>query len=367
MFTQATRLKKAGAIAMSVLCVLGAFTNGAAAQQGSYESQATAALNWMKTQQQPDGSFAGFGAGSTVDAVLAIIAAGQSPASFSNGGNTPISFLESKVADLTKTPGSAGKLLIVAATLNGNSTFGGTDLVGIINGSYDPATGHYGQDALGHAFAMLGLHAAGQQVPAATLEYLKGTQTPEGGWAFSGDTAAGASDTNTTAVVLQALTAVGATKTEPDVLNKAIAYLGSQQNADGGFPYQKVGGPDSESDGNSTAYVAQALLTTGNTQMAAEALTFVASLQKPNGAFQWKQSEPDDNAGATYQAVPALLGASLVFPRPSLATDPTAIDRPVPGMPTTGSPIDELLGALAGISALALGVGVLARRKATAR
>lgn len=367
MFTMSTGLKKVGAIAMSVLCALGTFAGSSTAQQSSYESQATAALNWMKTQQQPDGSFAGFGTGSTVDALLAIIAAGESPASYSKGGNTPISFLESKVADLTKTPGSAGKLLIVAATLNGNATFGGTDLVGVINSSYDAGTGHYGQDALGHAFAMLGLHAAGQQVPAAAVAYLKGTQTPEGGWAFSGDTAAGAADTNTTAVVLQALAAVGATKTERDVVNKAITYLGSQQNADGGFPYQKVGGPDSESDVNSTAYVAQALLTTGNTRMAAEALTFVASLQKPNGAFQWKQSEPDDNAGATYQAVPALLGASLVFPRPSLATDPTAIDRPVPGMPITGSPIDELWGALAAMSALVLGAGVLARRKATAR
>lgn len=366
MSTMATTLRKIGAVTMSALCVLGTFA-GSALAQSRYESQAKSALTWMKSQQQPDGSFAGFGAGSTVDAALAIIATGESPSAYSNGGNTPITFLEGKVADLTKTPGSAGKLLIVTASLNsGSGTFGGVDLVNIINSSYDAGTGHYGQDALGHAFAMLGLHAAGHQIPAAAVAFLKGVQTPEGGWAFSGDTAAGAADTNTTAVVLQALALAGATKTEPEVIEKAITYLSSQQNADGGFPYQKVGGPDSESDVNSTAYVAQALLTLGNTTMGDQALAFIVSVQKPNGAFQWKKSEPDDNAGATYQAVPALLGASLAFPNPALAADPTA-SQPVPGMPTTGSPIADLIGALAGMAALILGVGVLTRRKALAR
>jgi hypothetical protein len=365
MTTLATRMKKIGAVSLSVLCVLGTFAGGATAQ-GKYQGQATAALNWMKTQQQPDGSFPGFGAGSTLDAVLAIMAAGQSPASYSNGGNTPVTFLESKVGDLTKTPGSTGKLLIVAGNLNGNGTFGGVDLTAVINSSYDPATGHYGQDALGHAFAMLGLHAAGQTIPPAAVEYLKGTQTPEGGWAFTGDTAAGAADTNTTAVVIQALQAAGAAGTEPDLLKKAVTYITSQQNPDGGFPYQKVGGPDSESDVNSSSYVAQAMLSLGNTTIADQTLAYIASLQKPDGAFQWKQSEPDDNAGATYQAVSALLQTTLVTPLPG-APSQGETSGPVPGMPTTGSPVGDLLGALAGIAALALGAGVLARRGAQSR
>lgn len=365
MSTMPTRLKKVGAVSMAALCALAAFA-GSAVAQGRYQSEALAALNWMKTQQQPDGSFAGFGAGSTIDAALAIMAAGQSPASYSNGGNTPITFLESKVADLTKTPGTAGKLLIVAAKLNGNGAFGGVDLVSVINSGYDPGTGRYGQDALGHAFAMLGLHAAGQEIPPAAVEYLKGAQTPEGGWAFTGDTAAGTADTNTTAVVLQALAVAGATKTEPAVIEKAMSYLASQQNPDGGFPYQKVGGPDSESDVNSSAYVAQALYTISTGPMADQAAAFIVSLQKPNGAFQWKKSEPDDNAGATYQAVPTLLRASLVFVNPS-AGDPAAVDLPVPGMPTTGNPITHPLAALAAFAAAALGVGALARRRAAAR
>jgi prenyltransferase beta subunit len=365
MSTLATRLKKIGALSMSVLCVLGTF-HASAAAQGKYQGQAALALNWMKTQQQPDGSFAGFGAGSTVDAVLAIMAAGESPSAFSNGGNTPVTFLESKVSDLTKTPGSAGKLLIVAANLNDSSTFGGVDLAAVINSSYDPGTGHYGQDALGHAFAMLGLHAAGQNIPPAAVEYLKGTQTLEGGWAFTGDTAPGAADTNTTAVVIQALQAAGAANTQPDLLKKAVTYIVSQQNADGGFPYQKVGGPDSESDVNSSSYVAQAMLSLGNTTIADQTLAFIASLQKPDGAFQWKQSEPDDNAGATYQAVPALLQTTLVTPLPGAPSQGGA-SSPVPGMPTTGSPVADLLGALAAVAALALGAGVLARRSATAR
>lgn len=361
MFTLATNLKKVGAVSTSALLAIVTLAGGAAAQS-QYDGAAKSALNWMKTQQQPDGSFAGFGAGSTIDAVLAIMAAGESPSSYSNGGNTPVSFLESKVADLTKTPGSTGKLLVMAGHLNGSSTFGGVDLLNVVNQSYDASTGHYGQDVIGHAFVMLGLHAAGQEIPARAVDFLRSTQTAEGGWAFSGDTAAGAADTNTTAVVVQALAAAGATKTQPDVVERALAYLRTQQNPDGGFSYQKVGGLDDESDVNSTAYVAQAFYTVSTGPEGDRAAAYIASLQKSNGAFQWKKSEPDDNAGATYQAVPALLRASLVFPNAAMqgGTDPAT----VPGMPTTGSPIAELLGALAALAALVTGAGVLARRKA---
>src|SRR5207247_1819231 len=122
---------------------------------------ANRALSWMRTQQQPDGSFAGFGAGSTVDAVMAIIASGQDPDGFVNAGKTPVDFLESKASELSKKAGSAGKLLIAVSALGMDGTsFGGVNLVDAIGTNYPPS-GHYGDDPLSHAFAVLGLYAAG--------------------------------------------------------------------------------------------------------------------------------------------------------------------------------------------------------------
>jgi hypothetical protein len=345
---------------------------------------ASAALLWMRGQQQQDGSFPGFGAGSTVDALLAIVAARQDPASYSRNGNTPVTFLESKAAEIAKTPGGAGKLLIAVAALGRDGrAFGGVNLVDAITTSYNADTGQYGKDVIGHAFAVLGLEAAGEQVPDKATAFLAGTQTPEGGWAFSGDTKAGTADTNTTAVVVQALVAVGADKSNPDLMKKAVSYLTSQQNPDGGFPYQKGGEFGSESDVNSTAYVAQAMLALGNNTVAGQARSFIRSMQNPSGAFRWKPSEPADNAGATYQAIPPLLGATMVSP---VGTEPVFVPEgspPVsqPGMPRTGgvqpagspwtpwgtpwAPAQPAaLSLVAAIAVVVLGMGVMLRQRA---
>jgi hypothetical protein len=319
----------------------------------SYPDAAASALAWVETQQQPDGSFAGFGAGSTVDVLLALLASGADPSAYSKGGNTPVTFLQSKAADLAATPGGAGKLLIAVATLgNGTGPFGGVDLIAAINSAYDDATGQFGKDAIGHAFAMLGLKVANQPIPPAAVARLKALQGPEGGWAFTGDTAPGAADTNTTSVAIQALVAAGEEQSS-SVLQRARAYLLTQQNADGGFPYQKESEFGGESDVNSTSYVSQALIELNDFENSDKAKAYIVSLQKPNGAIQWKASEPDDNAGATYQAIPALLDVTLARP----------YDRRIAvGMPATGSP--ETLGVVVAAVALVLTVGLALRRKA---
>jgi hypothetical protein len=352
--------------ALAWLAILGLFLSGPgtvlAAQD--FPTAAASALRWVEAQQQPDGSFPGFGAGSTVDAVLALIAMGADPAAYSKDGNTPVTFLENKASELAATPGGAGKLLIAVAAMGTQDTtsFGGVDLVSTLNSAFDPQTGHYGKDAIGHAFAMLGLHAANRPIPAEAVARLKAFQTPDGGWAFSGETAPGSADTNTTAVAVQALVGSGVGPGDP-ALVKASAYLKAQQNADGGFPYQKGGEFGSDSDVNSTAYVSQAFteLGEGHLEIASSAKSYLRSMQKPNGAFQWKADEPDDNPGATYQAIPALIDVTLATPY-----DKRLVFTPPPGMPTTGA-VDLLpLGALASIAAVFLSLGLAARRRAAA-
>jgi hypothetical protein len=353
-----------GAVALAML----AGTTGsilAAPQAATYTEATNKALTWIKTQQQPDGSFAGFGAGSTVDAVLGIVAGGGDVSEYSQGGNTPVTFLESKASGLVATAGGAGKLLVAVDALGGDArSFGGVDLVSAIKATYGiSATGQYGADALGSAFAILGLHAAGEAVPAEAIARLKSLQGPEGGWAFSGDTSTGSADTNTTAVVLQAMAAVGADKTEADSVSKAVAYLAAQRNSDGGWPYQQGSEFGSDSDVNSTSYVVQGLLALGNSAKAEEGQAFIAGLQNASGAFPFMKSDPTDNAGATYQAIPALLGATFVEPVVAVEV-PAPVSPPVgPGMPTTGAGFElGLLAALAALAGMTSAVGLVVRR-----
>src|SRR5207244_5142869 len=108
------------------------------------------------------------------------------------------------------TPGGAGKLLVLVAAGGANpNSFGGVNLVETINKSYNESTGQYGKDAIGHAFAMLGLRAAGKSVPAKAATFLKSVQNSDGGWAFSGEIGSGKADTNSTAVAVQALIGAG--------------------------------------------------------------------------------------------------------------------------------------------------------------
>jgi hypothetical protein len=351
---------RAAAAWLAAMALLVASAGAALADTSTAAAQAAEkAVTWMHSQQQPDGSFNGFGPGSTADAVLAIVAAGQDPATFSQGANTPVTFLQSHAKDIAKTAGGAGKLLVTANSLGmDGKSFGGVDLVQAIQASYGiSATGQYGGDTIGDAFAILGLHAAGQPVPAEAIQRLKSLQT-EGGWSFSGDTSPKSEDTNTTAVVLQALKAEGVDNTDPLVIKMAVTYLVSQQNKDGGWPYQQGGSFGSDSDVNSTAYVVQAMQSLQNLTMVQAGQNFILSLQNKSGAFGFQKSQSDDNAGATYQAVPALLGATFIDTKP--ASQPST----VPGMPTTGSPVELPLAALGVAAALAItALGMVTRRR----
>ena len=349
------------ALTMAVSPLAGA---AAAPVRGEYDAAVQKAAGWIAGQQQPDGSFPGFGPGSTADALFALTAAGRSGDPRVTGGLSALDYLASKAPSYVKTPGAAAKtLLAIAATgeTRDSANFGGVDLLTIMLSSYDAASGHYGKDVTGQALVILAFVAYGQAIPPAALTWLANAQGSEGGWAFDGSTGAGSADTNTTGLVLQALAA--GQGSNASVAQKAIAYLHTQQNPDGGFPYQH--GPGNASDANSTAMVIMGLQAAGENpdsaawkQGGASPLDFLSSLQNASGALRFQATPADDNAGATYQAVPAL--AQMTLPIAHLqhpGTGGPLPGAPTPGMPTTGSgdgfaaPLIALLAALALLAA----------------
>jgi hypothetical protein len=157
----------------------------------------------------------------------------------------------------------------------------------------------------------LALHNAGVELPQNAVDLLLETQTSDGSWPMNvGDSV----DTNTTALAAQALVAAGETETA----QRALSYYRAMQNADGGFPWQKPSDFGTETDANSTAVVVQALTaleapmseweTEGGTPL--DALT--ALQEGGSGGYQWQAAVPGPNVLATAQAVQALSGMNLV-------------------------------------------------------
>ncbi|MBK9710369.1 MAG: cell wall anchor protein [Kouleothrix sp.] len=354
------RLISALAVLAALVAVFGAGAPARAADDPSGAAQA--ALGWLLARQQADGSFAGFDAGASADAVFAIVAVGSDPNGVLKNGSSPVSYLGTQAASYAaKSPAAAGKLaLAVVAAGKDPRNFGGQNLLQILLKTYNGQTGQYGADITGHAYALLALASAGQPIPPAAIAALEKSQLPDGGWSFDGSAATG-SDTNTAALAVQALVAAGA-KGEP--LGRALAYLKSQQNADGGFPYSRASAFGTDSDANSTAVVIQALVAAGEDPRAlrrdADPVGALLRLQNPSGAFRYQAALPDDNDLASAQAIPAL----LLRPFPLKTTSLPAVQAPAPApasLPRTAGAPDAAWLALLALALLAGGLALKPR------
>lgn len=305
------------------------------------------ALAWLQSQQGTDGGFSsGFSpessVPSTADVVVAAAAAGSDASQWMADGASPLDFLVSHVEQATEGAGTTAKLILaVAAVSLDTHDFAGTDLVAALNGFYDAESGQFQGVATDHMMAMLALANAGAEVPAAAVEWLESVQIEDGSWSFDGSTDAGAGDTNSTALAIQALTA-GGVAPDSQAINSALDYLHGQQNEDGGFPYVKPSDFGTETDANSTAFVIQGLLAAGENLAdwaggdGATPVDALLALQiEDSGAFNWKLEQPGANLLATVQAIPALANMPLTDVNTVEAGNlPTAPET----MPQTGTP-----------------------------
>jgi hypothetical protein len=227
-------------------------------------------------------------------------------------------------------------------------------------------SGGFGGTLYEDTLAVLALVNAGQSVPEDVIARLIAAQTADGAWAFTGDTAAGAGDTNTTAIVVQALVATG----HRDQVGRALDYFRRTQNADAGWPYQVPSAYGTETDANSTANMIQALFAAGeplsNWSKAgrSDPLGALIWLQDAKtGAFNYQASQPGANLLATAQAVPALKGVTFVhLPVMRASGAGSAGLAPPQILPVSGVPLPPLLLILIGVGAVLTSAGWLMRR-----
>jgi hypothetical protein len=317
---------------------------------------ASRAIAYLEAQQS--GSDGSIPVGASTDSVseayaIGAAAAGYDPSALRRGsGPSVMAYLSGHAAAACATAGPCGELIqaVAAAGLNPGS-FGGVDLLTTLNGFYDGATGVFGDgEAFTQALAVQGVVAAAQAVPPAALRRLVSAQDSDGGWDFllikddpNAATDFDSSDTNSTAMVLMALDAAGVHARD----HAALAWLHTQQDGDGGFPYQAGFGTDPDS----TALVLQGLLATGQnpnaTDWAVGGHTPLANLiatQAPGGGYAFP-GNPAPDPFTTAQVPPALeraayplaCGVARCFQTGATLSGPPP-PPPTPTPPTTSTP-----------------------------
>ena len=324
------------------------------------------ALDWLRTQQNTDGGFGSpaSSVGTTADTVLAIVAAGEDAATWEKGGHTPLDYLAATGAEAAVLAGNAAKVILaLVAAGKDPRTFSGVDLVYALEQKLgDDGKFGGGTDTLaGHCLAITALKSVSRPIPPEAVDWLKARQLDDGTWSWNGDTTPGSGDNNSAAYAVMALIAAG----EPangEVIAKTIAHFHAQQNADGGFPYINPSEWGTDADSNSTAVIIQALIAAGeNPQGAAwtrdgnTPLSALLALQNESGAFAWQAATPDDNFLSTIQAVPAIAGKAFPFAITTVSAAPATL-------PTTGGELFDPASAAALAGLALLGAGWALRR-----
>lgn len=301
-----------------------------------YSTQINNGADYLKAQQNADGSIAGFG-GTTSWATMAFVAAGVTP-------NT-LAYLQNNqpTSASSSTEWSREILAIVAAGQNPYD-FGGLNYVqGLLT--------HYSNNQIGgegylndDIFGLLALLAVGDSVQESIIqdiltEIITNQETDQGfGWSIGGG-----SDVDTTAAGVQALIAAQAKGfNHPDLnttLIEVLAYLASAQNADGGFPYA----PGDESNASSSAWAVLALQSANLTGTEYEkAQAFLAASQDVDGSFCWMGCAFGGDTFTTAYAIMALANTSWPIGEfDGEAPVPTATPSPTPTLTGNATPTVE--------------------------
>jgi hypothetical protein len=356
-------LTKIGAAAV-VLAMLGG--QGAALASTGSDNAGLKAAGYLKTKMHADGGYGAKDASTVAETSQAIVALKTAGARLPKtaGGKTPVDYLKANantIADPATAINNTGKisLLIIALKFAGQNpkSFAGTDWLALLETTKEKATGWYGTTEIEHCWAMLALESAGQTVDQLSVQWVIQNQRDYGGFPIDAKDNNLAADTNTTALAIQALIGAGEKPTSTSV-KKALDWLKSLQNKDGGFPFVSSEKFGTSSDASSTAFVIQALLAANQdieskqwVKAAVTPMGFLMSLQNADGAFNYSVAAPGDSLIATSEAVPALIETSFPYVAPAkpVAASNDKIDGTTTAWLFGGAAAAAMLIALAGL------------------
>jgi hypothetical protein len=308
------------------------------------------ALDWLESQLQEDGGISnGFAPESDPGAM---VTAGLDPETvLATAGLSAIDFLRNWINTNEEVGAGIAAKIIIALEAAGHepTAFADRDVIGLILDDYDPGSGMFGLGPFDSGLAILALVASGSEIPSGAVNSLIATRLNDGSFAFSYDPSLATGDSNTTAIVVQALIAVD----RANEVSASIEYFRTTQNEDGGWTYQKPSEFGEETDANSTALAIQALKAAGeDMEQWGDPINVLSALQESSGAFAFSSTFTGDNMLATLQAIPTLAGANYVNPIPTNNS-------------SSNSALYVILGAMLLLVAI-LGAAILVNRRSTA-
>lgn len=255
-------------------------------------------IDYLENNQDTDGKITGFG-GETSWTIMGMVASGVDPATIENSGNSLLDYLAANPPGDTATTGWERDLLAITAAGENPFTFGDRNYVDKVqsfaNNSQIGSTTTLNDDIFGVLALISSGPSADQVIISNSIDFLIANQNADNGWSWQ---VGGASDSNDTAVAVQALKAAdkaGFTNSGlTNAINAGVSYLLSLQQPDGGWEYQASFG----TDGASTSWVIQAIL--GNDNQVENGLNFLASLQDTSGGVQYQSGFGADTFTSGY-------------------------------------------------------------------
>jgi hypothetical protein len=282
------------------------------------------ALDYLRGIQASDGSIGSFA--DSAWAAMAIAAAGENPNDWDGGSATLVEYLKNNpgmlAGEFNMGTAYARMVLAAVACCKNPSQFGGTDyltqLKALHNGNQftdgSGATDTLNDDIWG----LMALIASGEPNNSAmvnsTVNFILANQGGDDGWSWGtpGHPWYVGSDVDDTAAAIMALTAAGVNASSTAIAN-ALAYMNSNQQGNGGFPYDAFSSPSLAS----TAWSIDAILAANQSPLAGNwiksgnnSVDFLLSFREPAGSYfdpgAWSPARERNTA----DAIISLLGKS---------------------------------------------------------
>jgi prenyltransferase beta subunit len=352
------------AVTLALLVLLAGASTQALALSATNKTRLDNTVRFLQNAQNTDGGFTTNGnKGEASDpdftawVALALAAAGINPQDQALPEDTSAyTYLADHVGELSVTTDFERVLLVVDASGTAPQDFGGANLVQAIlarqlpEGAFFHETTEQTPGINDTIFAILALspikETAVQEAIQKALKWLESEQDCNGSWpaaarkpvtqCLSGEDES-EGEVDMTAAAVEALNAAGVHNSEYQA--KALGFLHTVQNNDGGFP-ESPG--EHESNSGSTSWAVQAIWAAGENpetwitpSTGKEPLGYLESMQHENGSIQWKASSDANPVWMTAYAAPAYAGQPLPIPPPPRSAHPTPLSSPGQGGEST--------------------------------
>lgn len=329
-----TRLASAVLAAGLVMTPLVATTSPASSVAAPVKASAEViekAANWLSGQFTDDQYLTGFDGtspdpGNTIDGVLALVAADA----HSKTVHSATQWVSGQAPAYAVNPASAARMTILADAVGKDPiSFGGVDLLAAMEG----ALGDAEANPYSLALLVIALERVSAEVPATVTDALLATQDPSGAFGFPGY----GIDPDATAIAAQALLQVHGDQPAADAAKKAVDWLVANQCTEASEMCPTPGAYwGSFSPANTSGLAIPALRLAGVDTT--DQVAWLVSQQEADGGFPPAIGAGYSDAYATAQALIGLSGSDLATVGKGSAYQPQP-DR------DTGNPIGWIIGA----------------------